>query len=140
MCYSILPEIYLQQKPADLKFSFSGSFMKWSKLPEISHIDNSTMLHNRKEWKISRNPFLCLESHYRICVGTKVNLYYHNCSKRTLLLCKSTLYTPRLVIISSRLFSLQYISHGTDIEDFSDNQELLKLVIISFIFMTSTYD
>ena len=41
------------------------------------------------------------------------------------------LYTPE--------FSL-YISYGTDKEDFIDNQELLKLVIISFILMTLMFD
>ena len=33
-----------------------------------------------------------------------------------------------------------YISYGTDKENLFDNQELLKLVIISFILVTSTCD
>ena len=48
--------IYLQQKPADFKFSFSGSFMKWSEFPEVSHIDNSTMLQKMRQKEKFKKP------------------------------------------------------------------------------------
>ena len=50
-----------------------------------------------------------------------------------------TLYTLRHWYSYSPHCSL-YISYGTDKENLFDNQELLKLVIISFILVTSTFD
>ena len=49
-----------------------------------------------------------------------------------------TLHTLQMILYTPD-FSL-YIPYGTDKENFINNQELLKLVIISFILMTLMFD
>ena len=53
-------------------------------------------------------------------------------------MCHSTLYPLTLVLIFSAL--LLYIFYGTNNENLPENQELPKLVIISFILMTLVFD
>ena len=45
-----------------------------------------------------------------------------------------------LVFIFSTLFSLHFLSHGTDKENLFDNQEHPTSEVISFILMTFTFD
>ena len=54
-------------------------------------------------------------------------------------LCLCKLFTPNIDIDILHTVSF-YNSSGTDKENLFDNQELPKLVIISFILITFTYD
>ena len=86
----------------------------------------------------------CLAQEYNTMTG-KVSItcgtYWHwvPCVNLLISLCLSclTLYTLTLVFIFSTLISLH--SFGNDKENLLDNQELLKLVIISIILVTFTF-